>query len=112
YFYHNGQFGGLDALMYFGLLRKLHPQRLLEVGAGYSTMLAVETRERYLGDRPLIACIEPYPDPKIVTPFVHKVGFVKEPVWNVPLTIVDELEAGDIFFVDCSHVSKTGSDAH
>ena len=94
------------------MLRKLQPPRLLEIGAGFTTMLAVETRERFLGEHPLIACIEPYPTADRAGPLSGKVAFVKEKIWDVNPAIVDGLESGDILFVDCSHVSKTGCDTH
>ena len=113
FFRKNWMFSGLDAVFYFGLLRKLRPQRLLEIGCGFSTMLAVETRERFLGGgRPLIACIDPYPTQFRAGPLVDKVAIIQRPVWEVEPRIVDELEDGDVFFVDCSHVSKTGADTH
>ena len=108
----NEQFGGLDAFIYFGLLRKLKPRRLLEIGAGYSTMLAVETRVRFLEDRPLIVCVEPFPEPDRVGALSGKATFLVQPIWAVNPAMVEQLDAGDIFFVDCSHVSKTGSDTH
>jgi hypothetical protein len=112
FYFANPMFGGLDALIYFGLLRKLRPERVLEVGAGHSTLLAVETRERFLGgEKPLIACIEPYPAVR-TEPLLGKVGFIKSPVWEANPALVDALGPGDVFFVDCSHVSKTGADTH
>src|SRR5581483_1095183 len=32
YFFYNAQFSGLDALMYFAMLRDLRPQRIVEIG--------------------------------------------------------------------------------
>jgi hypothetical protein len=112
FFLGNDQFGGLDAYVYFGMLRLLKPERLLEMGAGFTTMLAVETRERFLGERPLIVCVEPFPTADRAQALSGKVLFLKEPVWAINPAMVEQLESGDLLFVDCSHVSKTGSDVH
>jgi hypothetical protein len=112
FFLRNDQFGGLDAYVYFAMLRHLKPERLLEIGAGFTTMLAVETRERFIGDKPLIACVEPFPTADRAQALSGKVLFLKEAIWAVNPAMVEQLEAGDVLFVDCSHVSKTGSDTH
>ena len=50
-----------DATLYFSLLRHLQTTRLLEVGSGYSSALALDARDRHLPDLKT-TFIEPYPD--------------------------------------------------
>jgi hypothetical protein len=37
---------------------------------------------------------------------------IKARVQDVPLTVFDQLEQGDILFIDSTHILKTGSDLH
>src|SRR3546814_2647120 len=43
----NSQFGEADARALFALLRHWQPQRLIEVGSGYSTLLAADINRRF-----------------------------------------------------------------
>ena len=38
----NGFFSGFDAAVYYSLIRHLKPQRIIEIGGGYSTQLAAK----------------------------------------------------------------------
>ena len=73
----------------------------------------LDTNDRYLDGRLRLTCIEPYPDDlnRLVRPG-DDVEIIVSPVQDVDLARFEELEAGDILFIDCSHVVKTGSDAH
>jgi len=41
---------------------------------------------------------------------VSRVEIIQQNVQQVPVTLFDELRAGDILFIDSTHVLKTGSD--
>jgi hypothetical protein len=106
----NGKFAGLDARMLFCLLRLLRPARLIEVGSGFSTLLAADVNTRFMGGATRLTCIEPYP-PEFLradTPGIHEL--LEQKVQEVPLAVFEELIAGDVLFIDSSHVVKTGSD--
>jgi hypothetical protein len=57
----NPTFSWLDARALFVLLREWRPKRLVEVGGGFSTLLAADVNERFLSGSVDITCIEPYP---------------------------------------------------
>ncbi len=58
-----------------------------------------------------MTCIEPYP-PDFLAGGVDGIGEVLPVrVQDVPLERFTALEAGDVLFIDSSHVVKTGSDA-
>lgn len=107
----NDQFGGADALMLYCFMRHYTPKRIIEIGSGYSTLLMRDINQRFLDDAVRIQCIEPYPR-----------AFLRDPVIGVELHVAtaqalppdffSELAAGDILFIDSSHVSKTGSDVN
>ena len=46
----NGGFGAGDALAYYGLVRDLKPKRVIEIGAGASTLLLARAVEANGGD--------------------------------------------------------------
>jgi len=106
----NGKFEGLDARMLFCLLRYLQPTRVVEVGSGFSSLLAADVNTRFLGSSAQITCIEPFPPDFLKRPIsgIHQI--LEEKVQDVPLKMFEELRENDILFIDSSHVVKTGSD--
>jgi hypothetical protein len=106
---HNSQFSEADARALFALLRHWRPRRLIEVGSGYSTLLAADINRRFLGGTLRITAIEPYP-----RAFLHQLDGLHalrvERVQDTPASVFAELERGDVLFIDSSHVLKTGSD--
>ena len=111
FFDRNPAFGWLDSAL-FVLLRHWRPQRVVEVGSGYSTLLMADVNRRFLGRRADIRCIEPYPAPYLTPPPDGVVEVIPSRVQDVPLEIFDGLAAGDVLFIDSSHVSKIGSDVN
>jgi len=112
FFSRNSQFGWLDARVLFVLLRDWRPRRIVEVGAGYSTLLMSDVNVRWLEAHCRITCIEPFPRSFLTTTPARVAEVVEIPVQRAPLALFAELEAGDVLFVDSSHVSKTGSDVN
>ena len=100
----------LDARTLYYMLREHKPARYLEVGSGLSTHYASLAAARNKADgRPLqITCIEPYPFDALrtLTDFELVEGFVQD----IPLARFEELEAGDVLFIDSSHALKIDSD--
>jgi hypothetical protein len=99
-----------DARTLYYQLRDLRPQRYLEVGSGLSTYYAHLAGLANAADgSPLqITCIEPYPYDALGT--IPDVALVQDMVQNVPVERFEELEAGDVLFIDSSHTFKIDSD--
>jgi hypothetical protein len=108
----NSQFSWLDARVLFALLREWRPPRLVEVGSGYTTLLIADVNRRYCGSAIDVTCVEPYPRDFLRNPVVGVSRMLESPVQDVALEIFSTLEAGDILFIDSSHVAKTGSDVN
>jgi len=108
----NPAFAWLDSRALFVLLRHWRPRRIVEVGSGHSSLLMADVNRRFLGRSAEIRCIEPYPPAFLAaTPD----GIAEVLPWRVqdlPLETFADLEAGDVLFIDSSHVSKTGSDVN
>ena len=112
YHYDNLYFTYADAIGYALLLRHLRPRRVVEVGAGYSSALALDVDELFLGGQTRFVFIEPHPERlRELVPAAELEGRLEaRPVQDVPLTCFEELRSGDVLFIDSSHVVKAGSD--
>jgi hypothetical protein len=112
YFYQNDQFPVLDAEVLFCLLRHFKPQRMIEVGAGFSSLITAQVNRDFLHNKLHFSCIEPYPRQFLIDGVDGISELVVHKVWDVPLSYFNTLEDGDILFIDSSHVSKVGSDVN
>lgn len=105
----NSQFSRADARALFALLRHWRPRRMIEIGCGYSTLLAAAVNREFLDGTLEITAIDPFPKP-----FLRQLEGLSslrvERVQDTPDAIFDSLEPGDVLFIDSSHVLKTGSD--
>lgn len=108
----NPAFGWLDSRALFVLLRHWRPRRLIEVGSGFSTLLIADVNARFLDGSLNLTAIEPYPMEFLRSGVDGLARLVEEPVQNVPLEEFERLAAGDVLFIDSSHVAKTGSDVN
>jgi|tagenome__1003787_1003787.scaffolds.fasta_scaffold20743466_2 hypothetical protein len=115
YRYANEFFNRADAITWYALLRELRPKRVIEVGSGFSSAVALDVDERFLGRSVQMTFIEPYPERllSLLTPADFlRCDVLDRPVQDVPLAEFEALEAGDVLFIDSSHVSKLGSDVN
>ncbi len=104
-----------DGLAYAGLLLESRPARVVEIGCGFSSCLAMDLNDRCFGGRAALRFIEPYPEALLAR--LAPGDPYRSAIAAIPLQdAVDEwfrsLEPGDLCFYDGSHVVKTGSDAH
>lgn len=112
YFYANDQFPALDAEFLHVALAHFRPKAMIEVGSGFSSLVTANVNRDLRNGEIDFVCIEPYPRQFLVdgVPGISRV--VQQKVEDVELAFFDRLEAGDILFVDSSHVSKAGSDVN
>ncbi|HMB39587.1 MAG TPA: class I SAM-dependent methyltransferase [Wenzhouxiangellaceae bacterium] len=108
----NSQFSWLDSRALFVLLRHWRPKRMIEVGSGFSTLLAADVKRRFLDGRMQLSCVEPYPRPFLRQEALGIDRLIEKKVQEVPFEVFEELQSGDILFIDSSHVAKTGSDVN
>ncbi len=109
--YHNSRFGPGDAELLYAIIRWVKPRRLVEIGSGFSTLLARQALGRNEREseacRCAHTCIEPYEEP-----WLEQTGatVLRERVENVPKSVFLELAHNDILFIDSSHVIRPGGD--
>ena len=95
----------------YAMLRHLKPRRYIEVGCGYSSRcsaaaLALNKKEGHPCEA---AFIEPYPPPYL-TEMNLPGEFLQQKIEKVPLERFQQLAAGDVLFIDTSHVIKVQND--
>jgi len=100
----NGYFGGFDAAVYYALIRHLQPNRVIEIGGGYSTQIAAKALAA--NGKGKLVCIEPYPERLNGS----DVELIQNRVEEMSVDFFSSLEANDILFIDSSHTVKFRSD--
>lgn len=111
--FNNPSYSWCDATILFCMLRELRPRRIIEVGSGYTSCLILDVNELYFDWEIDCTFIEPYPDllRSLLKPQdAGRVNLVASKLQDVNTTLFESLEAGDILFIDSSHVVKAGSD--
>lgn len=104
----NTQFGPADAGAAYCIMRHFKPKRVIEVGSGSSTRAMIAAFEQNLkeGFAVNLTSIEPFPD-KLLRRVASKFGrLVEARAENVPLSVFQELEPGDVLFIDSSHILR------
>jgi predicted O-methyltransferase YrrM len=106
----NNMYGVADSTIYAGMLRRFRPHAVIEVGSGYSTavLFDIAAADEFETE---VTCIEPYPERlESLLVAADDVTLLREPVQEVPVSFFKSLRAGDILFIDSTHVAKAGSD--
>lgn len=115
YFYENDAYSYSDAILLHCMIRHLEPKRIIEVGSGYSSCMTLDTNDLHFDGAIETTFIEPYPElleSLLADGDREHVRIITSRLQDVDLAEFDRLEAGDIFFVDSTHVSKVGSDVN
>lgn len=115
YYYENPAFSYGDAAVYFGMLLQLRPKRVVEIGIGHSSCLAMDTNDYFLNGGAELTFIDPYPETinrLLQESDPYRTRIIPEAVQDVDISVFGTLEANDILFIDSSHVLKIGSDVN
>lgn len=113
YYFQNPAFAHADGAILHAMIRASRPRRMVEVGSGYSSACALDTIDHFLGGAVEVTFIEPYPQllQELVGPHrLTRCTLLAHDVQSTDLSVFQALEAGDILFIDSTHVMKTGSD--
>ena len=109
--FYNDSYLEVDATVYYSIIRDIKPEKIIEIGSGYSTQIAsiAIAKNQEDGKDGKIICIEPYPQPKL-TDTNLQVEIITDRVETIDLSVFKELNGGDILFIDSTHTVKFGSD--
>lgn len=111
FYYNNAMFstGSSDSLYY--MLRILKPEKIIEVGSGFSTAVMLDTNDICFQNRIKITSIEPYPERlKSLLRETDNLEIYESDLQDIPIEYFEQLKENDILFIDSSHVAKLGSD--
>jgi predicted O-methyltransferase YrrM len=111
YFRNNSRFGAGDAEYWYCIIRHLKPKRIVEVGSGFSTMLAARALlSNHMEDTSYTCthiCIEPYEAPWLES---ANVEVVRHRLQDVDPKLFASLDVDDILFIDSSHIIRPQGD--
>jgi hypothetical protein len=97
---------GGDILVLYGLVRDLAPPRYVEIGSGTSTKVVARARQDG-GLATRITSIDPAPRAEVDAVCDD---VIRQPLEAVDPALFEDLRAGDVLFMDGSHVAFMGSD--
>jgi predicted O-methyltransferase YrrM len=109
--FNNGSFESGDAEFLYQFVRLKKPRRVIEIGSGFSTLLVRDAIAANKRDEPAVdfmhTCIEPFE-----MPWLEEAGVItiRSMVEDVPMSLFDQLEPGDLLFIDSSHVIRPQGD--
>ncbi len=107
YGWDSGMYSYSDAMSYYSIIRHLRPKKVLEIGSGFSSLIALEALKKIRNGS--LTCIEPFP-----REFLEKnpaIDLVLKSAQEITAQYInDTLDNGDIFFIDSTHTVKHGSD--
>lgn len=113
YYFENNAFSYFDAIVLYAMLREIKPDRIIEVGSGFSSCVFLDTNELFFNNQIDCTFIEPYPE--LLMSLIKKqddLEVIPTRIQDVELDRFASLSSGDVLFVDSSHISKTGSDVN
>lgn len=110
FFVNNPNFGAGDVDLYYLIIRKFKPRRIIEVGSGYCTMVCLKAIEQNILEdiQTELICIEPFEMP--ILNQEKNITLVRKPVEEVGLELFQSLGENDILFIDSSHIIRPGND--
>lgn len=110
--YDNPNFRAGDAEFFYSAIRHFRPRQLVEIGSGMSTLVARLAINANVREAPGYACrhvcVEPYEMPWLER--VPGLEVMRERVETVDRRLFTNLSAGDILFIDSSHVIRPQGD--
>lgn len=113
HYFDNPYYRHADGLFLHSMMRHFRPKRIIEVGSGFSSALMLDTDDRFLNRSIQFTFVEPNTQRlrQLLRPGdSDRTKILEKEVQQVPLELFTSLAAGDMLFVDSSHVAKVGSD--
>lgn len=105
----NNSFGFQCSSLLHYMIRYFTPKRIIEVGSGFSSMI-INSAIKLNTDTPCeYSIIDPYPGDVVKR---MKANLNINRVEEVPESFFEQLESGDILFIDSSHCVRIGGDVN
>lgn len=111
FYLNNDAFRSGDAEYWYQIIRTIKPKRIIEVGSGYSTLMAIKAinknSEMDSSYKCKHICIEPYEMPWLEE---SGVSVLRKKVEDVELSFFSRLQEDDFLFIDSSHIIRPQGD--
>lgn len=109
--YNNGNYVFGDAEYLYNMIRHFKPRNIIEIGSGYSTLMALNAIDKNKFENKNYQCnhfcIEPYEMSWLET---KNVIVIRKKVEDVDVSFFSQLQANDILFIDSSHIIRPQGD--
>ena len=115
YYFVNDFYLYTDAIILYAIMRHYKPKHIVEVGSGFSSAVMLDTNELFFDNQIKLTFVEPYTErlnSLLNESDKSATTIIQQGVQSVSLEVFEQLEAGDILFIDSTHVAKTGSDVN
>jgi len=111
FYYQNNSFGACEAQYLYNIVRFFKPKKIIEIGSGYSTLMAENAicanKNEELNYNCQHICIEPYSFSWLEN---LNVRVIRKRVEEVDVEIFKKLDKHDILFIDSSHIIRPQGD--
>lgn len=107
FYLRNGTYESVDAELLYAIVRRFAPARIIELGSGFSTLIITEALQRNDADG-VLETYDPYRS-DLLAP-----GMIVTPLraQEIADDAFQQLQSGDLLFVDTSHTVKLGGDVN
>lgn len=111
FYFFNDFFGPGDAEFLFNMIRHYKPRRIIEVGCGFSTLMAQYAISKNMEDDYSYQCvhfaIEPFENP-----WLDNIGvkLIRKKIEEIDIDFFSCLEENDLLFIDSSHTIRPQGD--
>lgn len=115
YYFENPAYSYSDAIILHCMIRHNKPQKIIEIGSGFSSCVTLDTNELFFDNSIVTTFIEPYPD--LLLSLINgsdslNAKIIPNKLQDIDLAEFEALRANDILFIDSTHVSKFNSDVN
>ena len=103
YYFENSAYSYSDAILLHCMIRHLKPNRIIEVGSGFSSCMILDTNDLFFNSSISTTFIEPYPEllmSLLRDSDQEKAKIIPSHLQDVDLSEFDALEENDILFID------------
>ncbi len=107
----NGSFGTGDSDFLYQFIRAVKPRNVMEIGSGNSTKIvqhALKTNQRVNDNLSRHICLEPFEQPWLER--LPGIDLIREKVEDFDFSWENELDSGDLLFIDSSHMIRPQGD--
>ena len=111
FYYHNNSFESGDSEYLYNIIRKFKPNKIIEVGSGFSTKMMLNSINKNKDEDSNYNC-----ELTCIEPFEYKqleglpITLLKEKVESLDIKIFKKLKNNDILFIDSSHIIRPQGD--